>query len=138
MPVLANSSYFIAPEAALMEPEAALMADEAASIAEVAAEEAASIAEVAAADAASVEGVVTMVVVAAGAGMVVVVDVSSFLLHAANETAAARVTISSAVFMFLLDFRFGQLLAIVGTLLSRSPSVFKTWKASIPLPSPQL
>ena len=44
-------------------------------------------------------------VVAAG---VTVVVVSSFLLQAANETAAARVTISSAVFMFLLDFRFGQ------------------------------
>jgi len=54
--------------------------------------------------AASVEGVVTTVVVAAGAaGVVVVVVVSSFLLQAANETAVARVTISNAVFIFLLD-----------------------------------
>ena len=57
------------------------------------------------------------VVVVAG-GVIVVVD-SSFLLHAANETAAARVTINNAVFMFLLDFKFGQLPVIVGTLLGR-------------------
>jgi hypothetical protein len=49
-------------------------------------------------------------------GVTVVVD-SSFLLHAANETAAARVTINSAVFMFLLDFEVRQLPVIVGTLL---------------------
>ena len=89
--------------------------------------EAADIAEPIAEEAASVEGVVTtvvevdgVVVVVAG-GVVVVVVVSSFLLHAANETAAARVTISSAVFMFLLDFRFGQFAVIVGTLLSKEP-----------------
>jgi hypothetical protein len=52
----------------------------------------------------SVEGVVTIVVDGAGAGVVVVVVVSSFLLQAANETAAARVTISNAVFIFLLDW----------------------------------
>ena len=119
-----------------MAPEAALMADEAASIAEVAADEAAFIADVAA-EAASVDGVVTMVVVdgVVAAGVTVVV-VSSFLLQAANETAAARVTISNAVFMFLLDFRFGQLPVIVGTLCSKSPSVFKTRNArAFPVPS---
>jgi|GEM_PF-1356445 len=82
------------------------MADEAASIAEVAADEAAFIADEAA-EAASVDGVVTMVVVD-GVDIVaggVIVVVSSFLLQAANETAAARVTISNAVFMFLLDFK---------------------------------
>jgi len=73
-------------------------ADEAESIAD----EAAIIDEVAAADA-SAEGGVTIVVVDAGAGVVVVVVVSSFLLQAANEMAAASVTISNAVFIFLLD-----------------------------------
>jgi len=90
---------------------AALFADEAASAAAVAAV----LADIAAEALESVDGVVTTVVVevdgvagAVVAGGVTVVVVSSFLLHAANETAAARVTISSAVFMFLLDFKFGQ------------------------------
>jgi hypothetical protein len=83
-----------------------VFADWAALMAEVAAEEAAFIAE-------SVEGGVTTVVevdgvVVVAGGVVVVVVVSSFLLQAANETAAARVTISNAVFMFLLDFGFGN------------------------------
>ena len=103
-----------------MAAEAAIFADEAASIADVAAD--------IAAEAAPESGVVTTVV--DGAGVVVVVVVSSFLLHAANEMAAARVTINNAVFMFLLDFKFGQLPVIVGTLFwSKSPIVWKTWKA---------
>ena len=90
-----------------------MLADEAASIAAVAAVDA----DIAAEALESVDGVVTTVVVdgAVTGGVMVVVD-SSFLLQAANETAAARVTISNAVFMFLLDFRFGQLPVIVGTL----------------------
>jgi hypothetical protein len=119
--------YFIAPEAAFIAP----VADDAASIAEVAADEAEDIAL----DAASVADGVGAAIVAGG-GVVVVVVVSSFLLQAANEMAAAKVTISNAVFMFLLDFRFGQLPVIVGTLLSKSPSVFKTWNArAFPVPS---
>ncbi len=104
-----------------MAPEAALIAEDAASIADVAAEEA----ELIALDAASIVDVAGAAIVAGGVGVVVVVVVSSFLLQAANETAAAKVTISNAVFMFLLDFRFGQLPVIVGTLLSRSPNVFR-------------
>ena len=96
------------------------MADDAASIAD----EAADIAALAAVDVV-VSGVVTIVVEVDGVdiagGVVVVVVVSSFLLHAANETAAARVTNNKAVFMFLLDFRFGQLPAIVGTLRVEEP-----------------
>ena len=75
----------------------------------------------------SAGGVVTTVVEVDGVvdvagGVIVVVD-SSFLLHAANETAAARVTINSAVFMFLLDFEVRQLPVIVGTLwFERVPS----------------
>jgi hypothetical protein len=96
-----RTSYFIAPDAELMLDEAAIAADEAASIADVAADEA----EPIALDALeSVEGVVTTVVDGVVvAGVVVVVVVSSFLVQAANETAAARVTISNAVFIFLLD-----------------------------------
>ena len=76
----------------------------------------------------SAGGVVTTVVEVDGvdivAGGVTVVVVSSFLLHAANETAAARVTINSAVFMFLLDFEVRQLPVIVGTLfIEERPSV---------------
>lgn len=117
-----------------MPAEAAIIAevdaDDAASIADMAADEAAFIALVA-------SGVVTIVVVDGGGVVVVVVVVSSFLVQAANEMAAARVTISNAVFIFLLDFRFGQLPVIVGTLLSKSPSVFKTRKArAFPVPSP--
>jgi hypothetical protein len=71
----------------------------------------------------SVDGVVTTVVEVDGvvAGGVTVVEDSSFLLHAANETAAARVTINRAVFMFLLDFEVRQLPVIVGTLFGRKP-----------------
>jgi hypothetical protein len=102
-------------DAAPIAAEAAMFADDAASAAAVAAV----LADIAA-EAAPESGVVTTVVVdgAIVAGGVTVV-VSSFLLHAANETAAARVTINSAVFMFLLDFKFGQLPAIVGTLFGR-------------------
>jgi predicted cobalt transporter CbtA len=113
-----------------MAAEAAVFADEAASIAAVAAVPA----DIAAEAAAPESGVVTTVVevdgvVVVAGGVIVVVD-SSFLLHAANETAAARVTINNAVFMFLLDFKFGQLPVIVGTLFwSKSPIVCKTWKA---------
>ena len=106
-----------------MAAEAAMFADEAASIAAVAAVPADIAAEAAMLESAG--GVVTTVVdvdgvdIVAG-GVIVVVD-SSFLLHAANETAAARVTINNAVFMFLLDFKFGQLPVIVGTLLVEEP-----------------
>lgn len=104
-----------------MAAEAAMFADDAASIAAVAAVPADIAAEAAMLESAG--GVVTTVVdvdgvVVVAGGVIVVVD-SSFLLHAANETAAARVTINNAVFMFLLDFKFGQLPAIVGTLLGR-------------------
>ncbi|MEO8310032.1 MAG: hypothetical protein ABI520_02575 [Caldimonas sp.] len=92
---------------------AASIADDAADIAEPIADEA------------PASGTVTTVVVegagAIVAGGVTVVVVSSFLLQAANEMAAARVTINNAVFMFLLDFKFGQLPAIVGTLWIEEP-----------------
>ena len=117
--------YFGAAEAALIAEVAALFADEAASAAAVAAV----LADIAAEALASADGVVTTVVVdvAGGVGAIVaggvtVVVVSSFLLHAANETAAARVTISSAVFMFLLDFKFGQSPVFVGILRRGTPS----------------
>lgn len=87
-----------------MAEEAAIVADEAASIAEVAADEAAFIVDDIA-DEADMSGVVTMVVVEGVDivdGGVIVVVVSSFLLQAANETAAASVTINRAVFIFLL------------------------------------
>jgi hypothetical protein len=100
-----------------MAADAAALADEAASAAAVAAVPADIAAEAAPE---SAGGVVTTVVEVDGVdivagGVTVVVD-SSFLLHAANETAAARVTINSAVLMFLLDFKVRQLPAIVGTL----------------------
>jgi hypothetical protein len=100
-----------------MAAEAAMFAEFAESIADEAA-------DIAAPVAAPESGVVTTVVevdgvVVVAGGVVVVVVVSSFLLHAANETAAARVTINNAVFMFLLDFKFEQLPAIVGTLFGR-------------------
>jgi hypothetical protein len=79
------------PEAAVIADEADMAADEAASIADEAA-----IAEVSALGA----GVTTVV---EGGVVVVVVEVSSFLLQAAKEMAAASVTISNAVFIFLLD-----------------------------------
>ena len=108
-----------------MADEAAALADDAASIAEVAAAEAAP----AAADVSDdMAGGVTMVVVdGAGAGVVVaaggVTTVSSFLLQAAKETAVASVTISSAVFMFLLGFGFGVCPGRVGILSPRSPRI---------------
>jgi hypothetical protein len=100
----ARPIYFIAPDEAVVAAVAAAFADDAASIADVAADDAAIEAPIAADDA-SADGVVMTVVVdgVVTAGVVVVVVVSSFLLQAANERAAARVTISSAVFMFLLD-----------------------------------
>jgi hypothetical protein len=69
----------------------------------------------------------------------VVVD-SSFLLHAANETAAARVTINSAVFMFLLEFEVRTIAGNCGNpLRSKSPIVCKTWKGrAFPVPNPSL
>ena len=113
-------------DAAVAAAVAAAFADEAASAAAVAAVPADIAAEAAAPESAG--GVVTTVVevdgvdVVAG-GVMVVVD-SSFLLHAANETAAARVTINNAVFMFLLDFEVRQLPVIVGTLfIEERPSV---------------
>jgi hypothetical protein len=98
-----------------------VFADEAASAAAVAAVPADIAAEAAAP--VSAGGVVTTVVEVDGvdivAGGVIVVLDSSFLLQAANETAAARVTINRAVLMFLLDFKVRQLAVIVGTLLGR-------------------
>ncbi len=100
-----------------------MFAELAASTAAVAAVPADIAAEAAAPESAG--GVVTIVVEVDGvdivAGGVIVVVVSSFLLHAANETATARVTINNDVFMFLLDFKFGQLPVIVGTLLVEEP-----------------
>ena len=86
-----------------MAEEAAIMAEEAASIAEVAADEAAM------AEEALESGVVMTVVVDVDgvdivAGGVIVVEDSSFFVQAAKDTAAARVTISNAVFIFLLGF----------------------------------
>lgn len=82
-------------------------------MAEVAADEAAFIAAVAAALAADESaggvvtvtfgaGVVTVVVDGIGAGTGTVVVVVSFLVQAANDTAAASVAISRTVFMVLL------------------------------------
>jgi hypothetical protein len=115
----------MAAEAAIFAELAASVADEAADIAEPIAEEA------------PASGVVTTVVEVVGAvvaGGVIVV--SSFLLHAANETAAARVTINNAVFMFLLDFGFGQLPVIVGTLAIEEPHRLQDMESSsIPMPN---
>jgi hypothetical protein len=123
-----------------MAADAAMFAEVAASIAD----EAADIAAPAAAEApVSTGGVVTMVVEVDGvdivAGGVTVVVVSSFLLHAANEMAAARVTISNGVFMFLLDFKVRQLPATLGTLLcGRVPSRARQGKLAFPVPSLRL
>ena len=96
--------YFIAPEAAFIAPEAASIAEVAADEAAMPAADAESIAEVAADEAAmpAEAEASTAGAIAAGA-VVVVVDVSSFLLQAAKETAAASETMSNAVFIFLLD-----------------------------------
>ena len=124
-----------------MADEAAALADDAASMAEVAAAEAAP----AAADVSDdMAGGVTMVVVdGAGAGVVVaaggVTTVSSFLLQAAKETAVASVTISSAVFMFLLGFGVRYVSASCGNPLSEKPPHRKARKReTLPLPSPRL
>jgi hypothetical protein len=59
------------------------------------------------------------------------------LLQAAKETAAARVTMSNAVFIFLLDSGgFGQFPGIVGTPFRRGPHRSKTRKAvAFPVPN---
>lgn len=96
-----------APLALMDEPiepiaeEAAIPAEDAASMAEVAADEAAMPAD----EAASIGGVLIdgVDIVDGGVVVVVVVDVSSFLLQAAKDTAAASEIISKALFMFLLD-----------------------------------
>ena len=112
-----------------MAADAAMLADEAASAAAVAAVPADIAAEAAPE---SAGGVVTTVVEVdgvdiAGGGVTVVVD-SSFLLHAANETAAAKATINSAVLMFLLDFEVRQLPAIVEPSERRVPSCARQGK----------
>ncbi len=113
-----RSSYFVAAEAESIADEAAIALDEADSIAD----EAAIIDDVAAADPelSVVAGGVTMVVEDGGVDVVVVV--SSFLLQAAKETAAASVTMSNAVFIFLLDSGVSDNPVIVGTPWSRIPS----------------
>ena len=118
--------YFDAAAAAAV---AAVFADEAASAAAVAAVPADIAAEAAAPESAG--GVVTTVVEDVTGGVVAggLTTVSSFLLHAANETAAARVAINKTVFMFLLDFKVRQLPAIAGTLLGRgAPSCARQGK----------
>ena len=113
-----RSSYFVAAEAESIADEAAIALDEADSIAD----EAAIIDDVAAADAElSVAGGVTMVVDDGGVDVVVVV--SSFLLQAAKETAAASVTMSNAVFIFLLDRVVRTMTGNCGNPLERDPSV---------------
>jgi hypothetical protein len=112
-----------------MAADAAMLADEAASAAAVAAVPADIAAEAAPE---SAGGVVTTVVEVdgvdiVGGGVTVVVD-SSFLLHAANETAAAKATINSAVLMFLLDFEVRQLPAIVEPSERRVPSCARQGK----------
>lgn len=115
MPVLANlftARLAYGREAPLMAEEAAMFADDAASIADVAADEAAMPADDVASDApdmvdgvdiVEVELVVDGVDIVELGGVVVVVVVSSFLPQAAKDTAAARLTIKSAVFMVLLE-----------------------------------
>ena len=126
-----RSNYF---EAALAAIVAAVAADEAAS----AADEAAIIDEVAAEAVSAGAGVTTVVV--AGAGVVVVVVVSSFLEQAAKETAAASVTISRAVFIFLLgDLGFVEMTGLSWEPSREEPHRGKTRKAGgIPMPSPRL
>jgi hypothetical protein len=116
------------PEAAVIAAEADMAADEAASIAD----EAAIIDDVAAAEASAI-GAVT-----AAGGVVVVVVVSSFLLQAAKEMAAASVTISNAVFIFLLDSggSFRTTSGHAGNPLGRGPHRSRTRKAmAFPVPN---
>jgi integral membrane sensor domain MASE1 len=114
-----GDAYF---EAALAADIAAVAADEAAS----AAEEAAAIDDVAAVVSAGA-GVTTTA--GAVAGVVVVVVVSSFFVQAAKETAAARVTINNAVFIFLLDLGFGTMTGQLWEPSHEEPHRSKTRKA---------
>ena len=111
-----------------MADEAAIIDDDAASIADVAADEAAMPADIAASDAPEAIGAA---IVGAGVTTVVVVDTggSSFLVQAANDTAAASETINKAVFMFLLGIGSNNFSVIVGTLSTKSPIVQRHTKA---------
>ena len=105
-----------------MADEAAIIDEDAASMAEVAADEAAMPADIAASEAPEAIGAAIV-----GAGVTTVVLVmggSSFLLQAANDTAAASETINKAVFMFLLGIKgSNNFSVIVGTLSTKSPIV---------------
>ena len=116
-----RTNYFDAALAAIV---ADMAADDAASIAA----EAAIIDEAAADDAESIAAEAGADIVAGGVVVVVVVVVSSFLLQAAKETAAASVTMSNAVFIFLLDLGFGQSSGNCGNPLTRSPIVQRQGK----------
>jgi hypothetical protein len=113
--------------------EAAEAADDAASIAD----EAAIIDEVAAADAELSAAIELLAgAIAAGVVVVVVVDVSSFLLQAAKETAAASVTMSNAVFIFLLDWVVRTMTGNCGNPFGEGPQRSKTRKAwAFPVPN---
>ncbi len=103
-------------------------AEDAASIAEVAADEADMAEDDIASEAAVIDGVD---IVAGGVVVVVVVvDVSSFFVQAAKETAAARVTINSAVFIYLLGgFRVRKMTGNPGNPSIEEPQHTKTWNA---------
>jgi hypothetical protein len=123
-----GSNYF---EAALAADIAAVAADEAASAADEAA-----IDDVAAAEALSAVGAG---VTTAGGVVVVVVVVSSFLVQAAKETAAASVTINSAVLIFLLDWGFVKLAGRSWeSSLGEDPIVKDKEGAGAPVPSLRL
>ena len=109
-----------------MADEAAMPADEAASIADVAADEAAIDDDDIASDD---DDIVGAGVTTTAGGVVVVVEVSSFLVQAAKDTAAARVTISIAVFIFLLGFKVRTTAVIVGNPQVEEPHHSKTWKS---------
>jgi hypothetical protein len=116
-----GSNYF---EAALAADIAAVAADEAASAADEAA-----IDDVAAAEALS----------AVGAGVTTAGGVSSFLVQAAKETAAASVTINSAVLIFLLDWGFVKLAGRSWeSSLGEDPIVKDKEGAGAPVPSLRL
>ena len=107
--------------------EAACIADDAESIAD----EAAIIDEVAAADA-ELSAAIELLAGAIAAGVdvvVVVLDVSSFLLQAAKETAAASVTMSNAVFIFLLDRVVRTMTGNCGNPFGEGPQRSRTRKA---------
>lgn len=107
-----------------MADEAAMSADDAASMAEEAAIDDDDIAS----EAGAIEGVD---IVAGGVlVVVVVVDVSSFFEQAAKEMAAARVTINSAVFIYLLGgFMVRKMTGKPGNPSIEEPQHTKTWKA---------